>query len=72
MPHNELKDSKKSTALVENLPPDLSMESIQEKLGTVGEVVSITINDPELAKESSTAKKPDFNLSSKVHVLVEY
>ena len=34
--------------------------------------MNVTINDPELVKESSTAKKPDFNLSSKVHVLVEY
>ncbi|CAD6229777.1 unnamed protein product [Miscanthus lutarioriparius] len=72
LPHNELKDSKKSTVLVENLPLDFSMESIQEKFGTVGKVVNVTINDPELVKESSTAKKPDFNLSSKVHVLVEY
>lgn len=72
LPHNESKDSKKSTVLVENLPPDFSRESIQEKFGTVGKVVNITINDPESVKESSTAKKPDFNLSSKVHVLVEY
>ncbi|XP_066309939.1 la-related protein 6A-like [Miscanthus floridulus] len=72
LPQKELKDSKKSTVLVENLPPDFSMESIQEKFGTVGKVVNITINDPELVKESSTAKKPDFNLSCKVHVLVEY
>jgi La-related protein 7 len=72
LPQNELKDSKKSTVLVENLPPDFSMESIQEKFGTVGKVVNITINDPELAKESSTAKKPAFILSSKVHALVEY
>jgi La-related protein 7 len=56
----------KSTVLVENLPPDFSMESIQEKFGTVGKVVNITINDPELAKESSTAKKPAFILSSKI------
>jgi len=28
--------------------------------------VNITINDPELVKESSTAKKPAFILSSKV------
>ncbi|OEL31723.1 La-related protein 6A [Dichanthelium oligosanthes] len=77
LPQNELKDSKKSTVLVENLPPDFSMESIQEKFGTVGKVVNITINDPELVKESSTAKKPDFILSSKsrfaqIHALVEY
>ncbi|RLM93751.1 la-related protein 6A isoform X1 [Panicum miliaceum] len=69
LPQNELKDSKKSTVLVENLPPDFSMESIQEKFGTVGKVVNITINDPELAKESSTAKKPAFILSSKVTTL---
>jgi len=72
LPQNELKDSKKSTVLVENLPPDFSMESIQEKFGTVGKVVKITINDPELVKEDSTAKKPAFILSSKVHALVEY
>ncbi|CAL4961334.1 unnamed protein product [Urochloa decumbens] len=72
LPQNELKDSKKSTVLVENLPPDFSMESIQEKFGRVGKVVKITINDPELAKESSTAKKHGFILSSKVHALVEY
>ncbi|ONM53665.1 La-related protein 6A, partial [Zea mays] len=36
LPHKELKDSKKSTVLVENLPPDFSMESIQEKIATVG------------------------------------
>ncbi|CAO2194729.1 unnamed protein product [Urochloa humidicola] len=72
LPQNELKDSKKSTVLVENLPPDFSMESIQEKFGRVGKVVNITINDPELAKEPSTAKKPGFVLSSKVHALVEY
>ncbi|ONM37802.1 La-related protein 6A [Zea mays] len=72
LPHKELKDSKKSTVLVENLPPDFSMESIQEKFATVGKVVNITINDPESVKEFSTAKKPDFNLSFKAHVLVEY
>ncbi|RLN24522.1 la-related protein 6A isoform X1 [Panicum miliaceum] len=72
LPQIELKDSKKSTVLVENLPPDFSMESIQEKFGTVGKVVNITINDPELVKESSTAKKPTYILSSKVHALVEY
>ncbi|WVZ68783.1 hypothetical protein U9M48_017676 [Paspalum notatum var. saurae] len=72
LPHNELKDSKRSTVLVENLPPDFSMESIRENFGTVGKIVSITINDPELTKESSTAKKPVFILSSKVHALVEY
>uniref|UniRef100_K3XGR7 HTH La-type RNA-binding domain-containing protein n=1 Tax=Setaria italica TaxID=4555 RepID=K3XGR7_SETIT len=72
LPQNELKDPKKSTVLVENLPPDFSMESIQEKFGRVGKVVNITVNDPELVKESSTAKKPAFILSSKVHALVEY
>lgn len=72
LPHKELKDSKKSTVLVENLPPDFSVESIQEKFATVGKVVNITINDPESVKEFSTAKKPDFNLSCKAHVLVEY
>lgn len=72
LPHKELKDSKKSTVLVENLPPDFSVESIQEKFATVGKVVNITINDPESVKEFSTAKKPDFNLSFKAHVLVEY
>jgi hypothetical protein len=29
----------KSTVLVENLPPDFSMESIQEKFSTVGKYV---------------------------------
>ncbi|KAF8663741.1 hypothetical protein HU200_055064 [Digitaria exilis] len=70
--HNELKDSKKSTVLVENLPPGFSLESIQEKFGTVGKIVNITIIDPELVKESSNAKKHDFVQSSKVHALVEY
>ena len=32
----------KSTVLVENLPPDFSMESIQEKFGTVGKYVFCT------------------------------
>ncbi|KAJ1285451.1 hypothetical protein BS78_03G280500 [Paspalum vaginatum] len=72
LPHNEWKDSERSTVLVENLPPDFSMESIWEKFGTVGKIVSITINDPELMKEPSAAKKPVFILSSKVHALVEY
>lgn len=71
LPHNELKDPK-STVLVENLPPDFSMESIQENFGTVGKIVSITINDPGSVNESSTAKKLEFILSSKVHALVEY
>ncbi|KAF8766290.1 hypothetical protein HU200_007806 [Digitaria exilis] len=70
--HNELRDSKKSTVLVENLPPGFSLESIQEKFGTVGKIVNITIIDPELVKESSNAKKHDFVQSSKVHALVEY
>ncbi|CAO2171501.1 unnamed protein product [Urochloa humidicola] len=72
LPQNELKDSKKSTVLVENLPPDFSMESIQEKFGRVGKVVNVTINDPELVKESLTAKKLDFVLSTKVHALIDY
>ncbi|KAL6614494.1 hypothetical protein ACP70R_036764 [Stipagrostis hirtigluma subsp. patula] len=72
LPHNELKDAKKSTVVVENLPPDFSMESIQEKFGIIGKIVNITINDPHSVKESAAPKKAGFILSSKVHALVEY
>ncbi|KAL6845545.1 hypothetical protein ACP4OV_025040 [Aristida adscensionis] len=71
-PLPELKDAKKSTVVVENLPPDFSMETIQEKFATIGKIVNIKINDPNSVKESATPKKADFILSSKVHALVEY
>ncbi|XP_062221793.1 la-related protein 6A-like [Phragmites australis] len=72
LPHNESKDAKKNTVVVENLSPDFSMESLQEKFGTVGKIVNITIQHPHSVKESATPKKADFILSSKVHALVEY
>ncbi|TVU35069.1 hypothetical protein EJB05_16938 [Eragrostis curvula] len=72
LPHTELKDAKKSTVVVENLPPDFSLESIREKFGAVGKIVNITICDPRSVKESATPKKVDFILSSKIHALVEY
>ncbi|KQK09804.1 la-related protein 6A [Brachypodium distachyon] len=72
LPCNELKDVKKRTVLVENLPLDFSMESIQEKFGTVGKIMKITIHDPHAVGESAASKKPDFMLSNKVHAVVEY
>ncbi|KAM0922042.1 hypothetical protein ACQ4PT_006449 [Festuca glaucescens] len=72
LPCNELKDVKKRTVLVENLPLGFSMENIQEKFGTVGKVMKITINDPHAVGESAGSKKPDFMLSNKVHAIVEY
>jgi La-related protein 7 len=72
LPHNELKDVKQRTVVVENLPSDFSMESIQETFGTIGKIMKMTINDPHSVSESATSKKPGFMLSNKVHALVEY
>ncbi|XP_047059794.1 la-related protein 6A-like isoform X2 [Lolium rigidum] len=72
LPCSELKDVKKRTVLVENLPLGFSMENIQEKFGTVGKIMKITINDPHAVGESAGSKKPDFMLSNKVHAIVEY
>ncbi|KAK3165482.1 hypothetical protein QOZ80_1AG0033710 [Eleusine coracana subsp. coracana] len=72
LPHTEVKDAKKSTVVVENLPPDFSLESLQEKFGAIGKVVNITVHDPRTVKESATPKNVDFFLSNKVHALVEY
>ncbi|KAM3351450.1 hypothetical protein ACQJBY_023434 [Aegilops geniculata] len=72
LPCNELKDVKKRTVVVENLPLDFSPESIQEKFGSVGKIMKITINDPHAVGESAASKKPDFMLSNKVHAIVEY
>ncbi|XP_051226109.1 la-related protein 6A [Lolium perenne] len=72
LPCSELKDVKKRTVLVENLPLGFSMENIQEKFGTVGKIMKITINDPHAVGESAGSKKPDFMLSKKVHAIVEY
>jgi La-related protein 7 len=58
--------------VVENLPPDFSLESIQEKFGAVGKIVNIIIHDPRSSKESAAPTKFDYILSSKVHALVEY
>ncbi|CAM0882650.1 unnamed protein product [Alopecurus aequalis] len=69
LPCSELKDVTKRTVLVENLPLGFSMESIQEKFGTVGKVMKVTIHDPQ---ESAGSKKPEFMLSNKVHAIVEY
>uniref|UniRef100_A0A453FJC1 La-related protein 6A n=1 Tax=Aegilops tauschii subsp. strangulata TaxID=200361 RepID=A0A453FJC1_AEGTS len=72
LPCNELKDVKKRTVVVENLPLDFSLESIQEKFGSVGKIMKITIHDPHAVGESAASKKPDFMLSNKVHAIVEY
>jgi La-related protein 7 len=58
--------------VVENLPPDFSLESIQEKFSAVGKIVNIIIHDPRSSKESAAPTKFDYILSSKVHALVEY
>uniref|UniRef100_A0ACD5VJD1 Uncharacterized protein n=1 Tax=Avena sativa TaxID=4498 RepID=A0ACD5VJD1_AVESA len=72
LPCSELQDMTKRTVLVENLPLGFSMESIQEKFGTVGKVMKITIHDPHAVGECAGSKKPDFMLSNKVHAIVEY
>jgi len=72
LPCSELNDAKKRTVLVENLPLGFSMESIQEKFGTVGKVMNITIHDPHAVGECAGSKKTDFMLSNKVHAIVEY
>uniref|UniRef100_A0A453FJB4 RRM domain-containing protein n=1 Tax=Aegilops tauschii subsp. strangulata TaxID=200361 RepID=A0A453FJB4_AEGTS len=56
----------KRTVVVENLPLDFSLESIQEKFGSVGKIMKITIHDPHAVGESAASKKPDFMLSNKV------
>nr|BAJ96883.1 predicted protein [Hordeum vulgare subsp. vulgare] len=72
LPCNELKDVKKRTVVVENLPLDFSLESLQEKFGSVDKIMKITIHDPHAVGESAASKKPDFMLSNKVHAIVEY
>ncbi|KAF7023760.1 hypothetical protein CFC21_036213 [Triticum aestivum] len=72
LPCNELKDVKKRTVVVENLPLDFALESVQEKFGSVGKIMKITIHDPHAVGESAASKKPDFMLSNKVHAIVEY
>ncbi|KAF0919936.1 hypothetical protein E2562_032342 [Oryza meyeriana var. granulata] len=72
LPHNELKDTKKRTVVVENLPSDFSMESIHAMFETIGKIVKITIYDQHSVGESATIKNHDIRLSNKVHALVEY
>ncbi|XP_006646336.1 la-related protein 6A [Oryza brachyantha] len=69
---NELKDVKKRTVVVENLPSDFSEESIHATFETVGKIVKITIHDQHSVGESATIKNHDIMLSNKVHALVEY
>ncbi|KAG8077967.1 hypothetical protein GUJ93_ZPchr0007g3643 [Zizania palustris] len=72
LPHNEFKDAKERTVVVENLPSDFSMESIHMTFETVGRITEIIIHDQHSVGESATTKKPDIMLSNKVHALIEY
>ncbi|KAL5220221.1 hypothetical protein ABZP36_024934 [Zizania latifolia] len=72
LPHNEFKDVKERTVVVENLPSDFSLESIHTTFETVGRIMEITIHDQHSVGESATTKKPDIMLSNKVHALIEY
>ncbi|KAG0487353.1 hypothetical protein HPP92_009448 [Vanilla planifolia] len=67
LPISEPKDSKLRTILVENLPEDHSEENILRIFGAIGNIEEMTIHDP-----SSTSKKKDQAISSKLHALIEY
>ncbi|KAG0485583.1 hypothetical protein HPP92_009431 [Vanilla planifolia] len=67
LPISEPKDSTLRTILVENLPEDHSEENILRIFGAIGNIEEMTIHDP-----SSTSKKKDQAISSKLHALIEY
>ncbi|KAF3339862.1 la-related protein 6A [Carex littledalei] len=69
----ETKADKLRTVMVENLPENYSEESIRQTFGEVGEIVKISIQDPQSA-EGSHGKKEVYLIRNKVHAhaLVEY
>ncbi|XP_038719719.1 la-related protein 6A-like isoform X2 [Tripterygium wilfordii] len=63
---NEARDPKFCTVLVENLPEDHSVESIQRIFGEVGNIKSISIRDLNVSEDQKKM------VSRKLHALVEY
>ncbi|XP_078151279.1 la-related protein 6A-like [Carex rostrata] len=67
----ETNDDESRTVMVENLPENYTEESIGQTFGEVGNIVKISIRDPQSA-EGSQVNKDGYLISSKVHALVEY